>query len=144
MDKYLKLVIFLISLLAVTVGLIVYFSFFYSFGDVGLNPPEKNLNNTNASKGLIIDDRGSKDFESSSNSSSVENNTNKSGYWIQELPDSGGALTITPLIIYDKLAKTKNWMVIIIIVLGIIIYTAFKIRKKVTKKELTSRFTENL
>jgi len=148
MDKYLKWIIFLIILLAVTVGLTVYFSFFYNPGDVGLSPIENNLNNTNASNGLIIDDREPEGFERNlpgeNKGDKIEGNAskeNKSGYWIQELPDSGGALTITPLIIYDKLTKTKNILVTIVLVLGIVIYITFKIRKKVVKKEMTNRFT---
>ncbi len=140
MDKYFKWIIFLVILLVVTVGLTVYFSFFYNPRNVGLSPAgnNSNINNSsNDSNGLTIDERGSKDFEKPFNSSPAGNNTNRSGYWIQELPDSGGALTITPLIIYDKLTKTKNWMVIIVIALGIVIYTVFKIRKKEPKKELT-------
>ena len=144
MDKYIKWVIFLIILLAISVFLIVHFGVYYRFGDAGLSPSENNINNTNVSKGLIIDDRGSKDFEIPSNSSPAENNTNKSGYWIQDLPDLGGASTITPLIIYDELTRTKNILATAVIIIGVVVYIAFKIRRKVLKKELTSRFTENL
>ena len=147
MDKYFKWIIFFVILLVVTAGLTVYFSFYYN-PDVGLSPSEDNTqanNSSNDSGGLTIDERGSKDFERPANSSPAGNNTNKSGYWIQHLPDSGGGTySITPLIVYDKLAKTKNWMVILVIVLGVIIYIVFKIRGRVVKKELSSRFAESL
>lgn len=138
MDRNSKWIFFLIVVLVVTLSLIVYLAF-YSESDVELSPALEEESSTEEGS-LIIDERGG-NFGIEPEEEKENNQTNSS-YWIQDLPDGGGAMTITPLIIYDKLGKSKGvaWSVLIVIVM--VLYIAYRVKgTRKTDEGLTARYT---
>jgi hypothetical protein len=143
MDKYTKWIIAAIILYIIGVSLMVYFAFFYGSSNdtTRLSPGENNTNDTIAS--TIIDDKTPKGFEIEPPETEkkdniekpgelpgkVDNDTNKSGYWIQQLPSSG-TYSITPLVIYDKLEKGRGVLLFVGLLLVIVVYVIVKIAKR--------------
>jgi hypothetical protein len=137
MDKYTKLIIAAIILFLISVSLMIYFGLYYEpvKDDNAQLSPETNETNKSVVKKNIIEDKGSNGFEvevpGTDNSKKEDNETNKSGYWVQQLPDSGSrTYSITPLVVYDKLGSNKRTLLFAVLLLAMIIYITVKLRRK--------------